>query len=105
MKRVIIALIAAASLSACVNVSAEEEPATSGELRVREAEHMCDASDVADLIGQTADEAMGAVLLSRTGARTLRWVAPGMAVTMDYREDRLTVSYDDKMRIERITCG
>ncbi|HMO68727.1 MAG TPA: I78 family peptidase inhibitor, partial [Novosphingobium sp.] len=40
-----------------------------------------------------------------TGARTLRWMPPRTAVTMDYRADRLTVSYDDNRIIERISCG
>ena len=48
---------------------------------------------------------IGAALLRATGARTLRWVAPGMAVTMDYRTDRLTVSYDGAYKIERVSCG
>jgi hypothetical protein len=48
---------------------------------------------------------MGAELLRATGARQLRWLAPGMAATMDFRPDRLSVSYDEKMVITLITCG
>jgi predicted GTPase len=31
--------------------------------------------------------------------------APRTAVTMDFREDRVTVSYDDNYQIERVSCG
>jgi hypothetical protein len=43
--------------------------------------------------------------LTLTGAKVLRWVPPRTAVTMDFRADRLTVSYDDNMTIDRISCG
>ena len=35
----------------------------------------------------------------------MRWGAPGMAMTMDYREDRLTVSYDEAMLVTSARCG
>lgn len=65
----------------------------------------CDAARVQDRVGQRATAELGATLLRLTGARTLRWVPPRTAVTMDFRPDRLTVSYDDAMVIERISCG
>ena len=65
----------------------------------------CDASGVQDMIGRTASAETGTLLLQRTGAATLRWVPPRTAVTMDFRADRLTVSYDDDMVIDRISCG
>lgn len=69
------------------------------------ADHACDASGLQDHIGHTASAKSGAVLLELSGARVLRWVPPRTAVTMDYRQDRLTVSYDDDMKITRISCG
>lgn len=65
----------------------------------------CDASGVQDHVGHRASAESGATLLRLTGATTLRWVPPRTAVTMDYRADRLTVSYDDSYVIERISCG
>ena len=56
-------------------------------------------------VGQTASADIGAQLLQASGARTLRWGAPGMAMTMDFRPDRLTVSYDEKMVITSARCG
>jgi hypothetical protein len=66
---------------------------------------VCDAARAQALVGQQATAEVGQRLLALTGARNLRWVAPGMAVTMDFRPDRLTVTYDETMRIERISCG
>ena len=39
------------------------------------------------------------------GARTLRWVGYGMAVTMDFSPHRLTVYLDKANRVERASCG
>jgi hypothetical protein len=66
----------------------------------------CTQSSVLDsFVGQPATAEVGARLLAASRASTLRWVAKGMAVTMDYRADRLTVWLDSNNRIERVTCG
>ena len=65
----------------------------------------CRGDTLASFIGQTASAEVAAHMMQVSGARTLRWVAPGMAVTMDYRADRLTVSYDAAMKIDRARCG
>jgi hypothetical protein len=40
-----------------------------------------------------------------SGAKTVRVVRPGEAVTMDFRPDRLTVTVDEHQAISRLTCG
>ncbi len=97
------AVALALPLAACATTTPATD--TEDEYRVREPEGECDASGVQDLVGQQATQELGARLLERTGARVLRWVPPNTAVTMDYRLDRLTVSYDADMVIERISCG
>ena len=67
-------------------------------------EAMCNADSVQSLIGQTATGEVGAQLIKGSGATTLRWVPPRTAVTMDFRPDRLTVFFDDALKIERISC-
>jgi Peptidase inhibitor I78 family len=89
----------AALLAGCAPIEAAEEPPA------REPSGACDATRVQNLIGQRATAEMGARLLRETGATTLRWGPPNSAMTMDYRADRLTVSYDSAMLIERISCG
>lgn len=65
----------------------------------------CKAEAAQSLVGATASEAVGAQLLELTGARVLRWGPPRTPMTMDFRYDRLTVSYDDAMKIDRIACN
>jgi len=87
---------------ACATTDATEE-----QYRERETgpDNLCDASELQSHIGHKATAKSGAVLLELSGARVLRWVPPRTAITMDYRVDRLTVSYDDDLVIMRITCG
>lgn len=65
----------------------------------------CGETRVADLVGKPWTEAMRAPTLKRTGARTIRVIAPGDAVTMDYRTDRLNIETDAAGRVVRIKCG
>lgn len=99
MKRPLIAIAALASLSACTQGSPppEDLPAMP--------EGSCKGDAAQSMVGSRATAEAGAQLLKLTGARTLRWVPPRSAVTMDYRADRLTVSYDDDYKIVRISCG
>ena len=77
----------------------------SGPAAAPEPKALCKADALPPFIGQTASVATGAAILKASGARTLRWAGPGMAVTMDYRPDRVTVSYDENMAITRASCG
>jgi hypothetical protein len=65
----------------------------------------CTVTGLGDLVGQPATSELGGEALRRSGARTLRWIRPGDAVTMDYREDRLNVHLDAENRVERFQCG
>ncbi|KPL68599.1 peptidase inhibitor I78 [Erythrobacter sp. SG61-1L] len=91
-------LAGALALSACATTGAEEPSPPS------RAEGECKAEAGQAFVGQKATAETGAALIAATGARTLRWVPPRTAVTMDFRPDRLTVSYDDDMVIERVSC-
>src|SRR3546814_840764 len=65
----------------------------------------CDADAAQGLVGQMATAELGAEALRLSGARALRWIQPGQAVTMDYRTDRLNIKLDAQNRVEAITCG
>lgn len=93
MRQATAALPLALLLGACVSV-APADPADT-----------CRAEPAKVYSGQTATAELGAELLRQTHAREIRWVPPGTAVTMDYRPWRLTVAYDETMRIISITCG
>ena len=57
------------------------------------------------LSGQMASQEVIDRAVRDAGARTLRVVKPGMAVTMDYREDRVTVRVDEQNKIISASCG
>lgn len=65
-----------------------------------DAEQACIAPSLQDLVGQPRSALDGHSLLEPT-----RIIGPGMAVTMDYRADRLNVDYDGNDIITRIYCG
>ncbi len=97
----LLAMAAALPLAACT----QERPPVESTPTPPPAAAMCNADAVQTLLGQTATGEIGGQLLKGSGAATLRWVPPRTAVTMDFRPDRLTVSYDDALKIERISCG
>ncbi len=68
-------------------------------------EGACRDEAVADFVGRTANADSGAAMLKASGAKTLRWGGPGIAMTMDFRPDRLTVAYDEAMVVTSARCG
>lgn len=68
-------------------------------------EQACKADGLSDLVGRPADSALGAEALQRSGAKVLRWIQPGMAVTMDYRRDRLDIHLDAHNVVAKVSCG
>ncbi|MBN2630302.1 MAG: hypothetical protein JXR75_07165 [Rhodobacteraceae bacterium] len=59
----------------------------------------CGADGLQGLVGQPA-----AVLQGMTFGQSTRILRPGMAVTMDYRPDRLNIDIDAAERIVRVHC-
>jgi len=93
-----IALIALPlSLAAC----SYERPAPGTGTGIRE----CNADRVQPLVGREAKPQVIDRAKQRSGARTVRVIKPGMAVTMDYRSDRLNVELDEVNTIKALRCG
>ena len=65
----------------------------------------CLPANLDTFTGQAATGELGARMLNSTGKTALRWVQAGMMVTMDYREDRLTVFLTAANKVERASCG
>ena len=63
------------------------------------------ADGLGDLSGQPATAELGAQALERSGGRTVRWIQPNTAVTMDYRQDRLDIYLDENNAVSKISCG
>ena len=64
----------------------------------------CGASKVASYIGVQRSDEVIAKIKSASGAQALRVVGPNDAMTMDFREDRLTVTTDENGRIKTLRC-
>ena len=92
---------AVGALSAC---AATTEPADGEWPPVRSPEGACDSEVATTYVGRRATGELGREMLAATGARTLRWVPPRTAVTMDFSPDRLTVSYGDDYIITSAAC-
>jgi hypothetical protein len=67
--------------------------------------HKCTAQGTDTFIGQTASDETGSAILKASNAAVLRWAPPGVMLTMDYREDRVTVWLDAAKKITKIRCG
>ena len=65
----------------------------------------CQADKGQWAMGQLADEALVAKVQADTTSDRLRVIKPGMAVTMDYREDRLNLEVDADNRVISVRCG
>ncbi len=101
MKAARFALAATTVLAGCATTGGENTP----DQAATPASMTCDAGPAQSHVGHDATAAMGAAILKDSGARTLRWGPPNSAWTMDYREDRVNVRYDEKMKITDVTCG
>lgn len=67
--------------------------------------HKCDAAGTDPFIGKMGTSETGAAIMRFSHAAVLRWAPPGVMLTMDYREDRVTVHLGPDRRITQIKCG
>ncbi|WP_336930537.1 I78 family peptidase inhibitor [Acinetobacter tandoii] len=70
----------------------------------RESQAKCVPEQAATLVGQSG--LTEAQIKQKTNAQTVRLVQPGQPVTMDYREDRVTVTINPKdNKVVQANCG
>lgn len=116
-----IALLALAALGACASPSSgpvesasvaapaaepaaqPAEPATAPPA-AEEPAMTCQADKGQWAIGQIADDALVAKVKADTTSDRVRVIRPGMAVTMDYREDRVNLDVDADNRVTGVRC-
>jgi hypothetical protein len=65
----------------------------------------CEAAGTDRFIGQAGTGATGEAIKRATNAAVLRWAPPGAMLTMDFREDRVTVYVGPDKKITKINCG
>jgi hypothetical protein len=56
-------------------------------------------------IGKPGTGKTGSAIRSASHSAVLRWAPPGVMLTMDYREDRVTVYLGPDKRVTQIKCG
>ena len=95
-------VVAGGALASC---AAAPQPVQEIPVRGSTSGFVCRQQSFEAFTGKVATSAVGAELLRASGARVIRWVQPGMMVTMDYREDRVTVHLAENNRIVRASCG
>lgn len=66
---------------------------------------LCDAGKALAAIGKVATQAVVDKVVADSGSRSARVIKPGMAVTMDFREDRVNIDVDAANKITAIRCG
>ena len=85
---------------------AREAPYTTTPVPEKEAGGFeCSAEAAQYAVSQKTSVELAGELMKKTGSRTLRWMPPRSAATMDFRNDRLNIAYDDAMVITQISCG
>ena len=67
--------------------------------------HKCESAGTDQFIGQAGTSETGAAIKRASNAAVLRWAPPGVMLTMDFREDRVTVWLDAANKITKIRCG
>lgn len=103
--RMMVMSLMALPLAACAGTNGAGANGAGPDTPPAMAEGPCRNDGLENFVGQKASADSGAALLKASGAKTLRWGGPGMAMTMDFRPDRLTVSYDEAMTITSARCG
>lgn len=67
--------------------------------------HKCQISGTDQFIGQQGTSETGAAIMRVSHAAVLRWAPPGVMLTMDFREDRVTAHLGPDGKITEIKCG
>lgn len=67
--------------------------------------YACTLSNLGSMVGQQATQRLGTEALRLSNSRTIRWIRPGDAVTMDYRLDRLNIMLDAANVVTEFRCG
>ena len=92
-------LLAAGMCSACATAAPQPPVVGSG------SRYVCRHLTFEEFIGRVATSEVVAEMLHASGARTIRWLRPGMMITMEYSAERLNVRLASNNRIITATCG
>jgi len=89
----------AISVAGCTTMAADKPVA--GETPSYE----CKSDGPDAFVGRDPTAEIGSEILTKSGAKALRWLRPGQIVTMEFRFDRVNVHLGADNKIVRVTCG
>lgn len=101
MKRLLLLSALLATSTACSSMPPNAKPSKPFPPRLMQ----CQADPGQGYVGQVAGEDVVAQAKAATGATSVRVLKPGMAATMDFRDDRLNLHLDEHDVIVKVTCG
>lgn len=97
-------LVAPALLAACA-ASGPTYPPNSLPVHGETPGHACQKAGTEQFVGRPGNDETGAAILRASNAAVLRWAPPGVMLTMDYREDRVTIYLGPDRKVTQIKCG
>ncbi|MBA4748456.1 MAG: hypothetical protein H2056_07060 [Sphingopyxis sp.] len=72
---------------------------------VPETADLCGAAKVTSWVGKADSPAAREAITKASGAKNIRWITPGMPVTMDYWQDRLNANIGADGRFAGFNCA
>lgn len=101
MKRLLLLSVLLATSTACTPMPPKAKATTPYPPRLAQ----CQADPGQRFIGQNASDDIVEQARVATGANSVRVLKPGMAATMDFRDDRLNLMLDEHDVIVKVSCG
>jgi hypothetical protein len=92
--RLALSAAAAVLLSGCVSLTRTSAPQAA-----------CSADELTDYVGKVATARLGEEIMQASGAKSLQWLQPGQAATMDFQPTRLRVKVDAENKVLSASCG
>lgn len=104
-RKIVLMALAVTSLAACATREAAYQTGPREPISMRDEGDECGSSLVQNYVGLRANATVREEVARRSGAGAVRWVEPGMAVTMDFRPDRMTAELDQDGVVVSLRCG
>lgn len=103
MKSAAFTLVTASALLVACAPTAHDAPTAPAAHEATPAPRQCQPEAAAELVGHAAPD--DAQVKQRTGASTIRRIAPGDMVTHDFRVERITLAIDPTGKVVQAICG
>ncbi|WP_237642525.1 I78 family peptidase inhibitor [Stenotrophomonas panacihumi] len=102
MKHAAMGVVLVFGLAACAPPKSMQPESPGPQVR---SDGACHADRVAWAVGQPSDQQVMARVWKESGAGLIRPIAPGQAVTRDFKPDRINVYVDGGNVITKLDCG